>query len=168
MPREIVRKGTIARVLQALLGADNVDNSTISALAGEFGLQPLIGKTACVVEDAKFDGLHPAQMANVAGRLLTVSGRGAINVNRKGIGQWNGTLPTRFLICSNQPPRFTDASSAITSRFIPIVFTRSFEGQEDRELGKKLEAEYLTTPADVFRAQQVAKAKHRAERKRAA
>src|SRR5262249_854789 len=37
-------KGTIARVLRALVGEDNVCGPTMSGLGGPFGVQPLLGK----------------------------------------------------------------------------------------------------------------------------
>jgi putative DNA primase/helicase len=42
-------KGTIARVLQAMIGRANCASPTLAGLAGEFGLQPLLGKPLAVV-----------------------------------------------------------------------------------------------------------------------
>jgi putative DNA primase/helicase len=47
-------KGTIARVLEALLGGrGNVAGSTMALLATNFGLEPLVGKALCVISDAR-------------------------------------------------------------------------------------------------------------------
>jgi putative DNA primase/helicase len=40
-------------------------------------------------------------------------------------------LPSRFLILSNELPRFGDASGAIARRFIVLVMKRSFLGEEN-------------------------------------
>ncbi|MDZ7735869.1 MAG: hypothetical protein U5P41_07065 [Gammaproteobacteria bacterium] len=49
-------KGTILRVMTALLGRSNVAAPTLSSLAAPFGLQPLIGKTAGLISDARLGG----------------------------------------------------------------------------------------------------------------
>src|SRR5262249_38747562 len=49
-------KGTILRTLGAMLGADNICAPTLSSLASNFGLQPLIGKLAAFVGDARLGG----------------------------------------------------------------------------------------------------------------
>jgi putative DNA primase/helicase len=49
-------KGTLARVLKALVGEDNVAGPTLSSLATSFGLWPLLGKTVAVVSDARLSG----------------------------------------------------------------------------------------------------------------
>src|SRR5262249_47887409 len=42
-------KGTIARILSALLGLDNVTGPTLASLGSNFGLQDLIGKTLAII-----------------------------------------------------------------------------------------------------------------------
>src|SRR5690606_28151009 len=44
-------KGTLARLLRALMGDDNVAGPTLSSLATNFGLQSLIGKPLAVISD---------------------------------------------------------------------------------------------------------------------
>lgn len=48
------------------------------------------------------------------------------------------TLPTRFLLLTNEVPRFTDASGALASRFVILTLTKSFYGCEDPELTASL------------------------------
>ena len=50
-------------------------------------------------------------------------------------------MQTRFLILSNELFRLADASGALASRFILLMLTESFYGQEDRNLTKKLMTE---------------------------
>lgn len=51
-------KGTIARVLTALLGQGNVSAPTLASMSTNFGLWPLIGKSLAVISDARLSG-HP-------------------------------------------------------------------------------------------------------------
>ena len=55
--------------------------------------------------------------------------------------QWTGTLPTRFLIISNELPRFGDASGAIATRFVTLVLTQSWLGRENTKLTNELREE---------------------------
>jgi putative DNA primase/helicase len=70
--------------------------------------------------------------------LLQISGEDAIDVDRKNTVFWHGTLPTRFLILTNELPRLADASGALVSRFILLCLVESFYGREDRGLTNKL------------------------------
>ena len=132
-------KGTIARILTAMIGAGHVANPTLSSLATEFGLAPLLGKSLAIIADARLS--NKTDTRAVIERLLSISGEDSITVNRKFRDQVSARLPTRFLIISNELPAFGDASGAIASRFILTTLTASFLGQEDTELEGKLIAE---------------------------
>ena len=124
-------KGVICRVLGALVGAANVAGPTLNSLNGDFGLAPLLGKTLAVVSDARLArGAHV-----VVERLLSISGEDVLTVNRKYRDQWTGQLPSRLMLCSNELPQLGDASMAITGRFLPLLLTRSWYGQEDPTIG---------------------------------
>jgi putative DNA primase/helicase len=128
-------KGTIARVLAAMIGKGNLAGPTLASLGTNFGLAPLLGKPLAVVSDARLSG---ANVHQVVERLLSVSGEDMITVDRKYRDQWTGKLPTRFLILSNELPRFGDASGAIAHRFIVLVMKRSFLGEENTRLTEEL------------------------------
>jgi putative DNA primase/helicase len=128
-------KGTIARILAAMIGKGNVAGPTLASLGTNFGLAPLLGKPLAVVSDARLSG---ANVHQVVERLLSVSGEDMITVDRKYRDQWTGKLPSRFLILSNELPKFGDASGAIAHRFIVLVMKRSFLGEEDTHLTEEL------------------------------
>lgn len=132
-------KGTIARVLTALLGQDSVTAPTLASLAMNFGLAPLIGKSVAIIGDARLSG--KADQSAIAERLLSISGEDSITVDRKFQAAWTGRLGVRFVIMSNELPRLSDASGALASRFIVLTMDRSFYGQEDRGLGNRLMAD---------------------------
>jgi putative DNA primase/helicase len=128
-------KGTIARVLTALIGKENTAGPTLASLGTHFGLSPLIGKPLAVVSDAR---LGTANVHQVVERLLSVSGEDALTIDRKYREPWTGTLPSRFLILSNELPRFGDASGAISNRFVVLTMTESFLHKEDTRLTAEL------------------------------
>jgi len=129
-------KGTIARVLKALLGAANVAGPTLSALGTNFGLAPLIGKPLAVISDARLSGR--ADQHVIAERLLSITGEDLLTLDRKHREAWTGTLPTRFLLLTNELPRIADSSGALASRFIVLTLSRSFYGREDHHLTARL------------------------------
>ena len=132
-------KGTIGRILGALLGSDNVAGPTLASLAENFGLAPLIGKRAAIVSDARLGGRIDQHI--IAERLLTISGEDRLTIDRKYREPWTGRLPVRFLILSNELPRLADASGALASRFVLIEMRRSFYDQEDLGLFNRLSHE---------------------------
>jgi putative DNA primase/helicase len=129
-------KGTIGRVLTELLGRHNICSPTLASLAERFGLQPLIGKSAAVIGDARLGG--QANQQTIAERLLSVSGEDPMDVDRKHQLVWTGRLIARFFIISNELPPLNDASGALASRFIILRLTKSFLGKEDTGLTARL------------------------------
>ncbi len=129
-------KGTIARVLTEMLGRENVANPTLASLGQNFGIAPLIGKPLALIADARLGGR--ADGHSVTERLLSISGEDGQTVDRKHREVWEGTLPTRFLIMSNELPRFVDASGALASRFVVMQMKASFLGREDQGLTVRL------------------------------
>jgi putative DNA primase/helicase len=132
-------KGTIGRVLTAMLGPENVAGPTLSSLAGPFGLEPLLGKMLAIVSDARIGG--KADRNVIAERLLAVSGEDTLTVDRKHRAAWHGRLSTRFMLLTNELPQIFDASGALASRFIVLTMTESFLGKEDKGLTGRLLAE---------------------------
>ncbi len=131
-------KGTIGRILRRLVGEGNVVGPTTSSLAGNFGLQPLIGKSLAIVSDARFGGEN---ISIVVERLLCISGEDTLSVDRKFLGSISMKLPTRFMFLTNELPRLNDASTALAGRFLVLRLTNSFYGQEDLTLTDQLIAE---------------------------
>jgi P4 family phage/plasmid primase-like protien len=129
-------KDTIARVLTHLVGAENTAGPTLSGLASDFGLAPLIGKPLAIVSDARISGRTDAGV--IVERLLTISGEGRVDIDRKYQEAWTGKLPTRFVLISNELPRLTDSSGALAGRLILLRLIRSFYGAEDLGLFDRL------------------------------
>lgn len=125
-------KGTIARLIRALLGTVNVAGPTLSSLGGTFGLQPLVGKPLAIISDARLSGR--TDMAIIVERLLSISGEDPLTVDRKHRESWTGSLPTRLVILTNELPRLADSSGALAGRFVTLTMSKSWYGQEDHYL----------------------------------
>ncbi len=129
-------KGTIGRVLTGLLGHHNVAAPTLAGLATNFGLAPLIGRPLALVSDARLS--NKADNSIVVERLLSVSGEDSITIDRKYRDPWTGRLPARFLVLTNELPRPTNRSGALSSRFVLLILNQTFYGREDPTLTDQL------------------------------
>jgi putative DNA primase/helicase len=131
-------KGTINKVLVALLGQHNTVAPELGELCDTFGLQPWLGKLLASFTDAR---APERNRSAVVSQLLRIVGGDTITVNRKNKEAWNGYLPTRLVIYSNEVLQLTENSNALTGRMIVLKMTRSFFNKEDTELAFKLEQE---------------------------
>jgi len=131
-------KGTINKVLVALLGQHNTVAPELGELCDTFGLQPWLGKLLASFTDAR----APERNRNaIVSQLLRIVGGDTVTVNRKNKEAWSGYLPTRIVIYSNEVLQLTENSNALTGRMIVLRMTNSFYGKEDTELATKLERE---------------------------
>ena len=129
-------KGTISKVLQALIGRSNFAGPTLAMLGNQYGAQNLIGKTLATIPDARLSGKRDQTV--IVERLLSISGEDTISIERKYKDAWVGRLRTRFVMLTNEFPRFTDVSTALAGRFVVLQLIKSFYGQEDRGLIHRL------------------------------
>ena len=136
-------KGTIARVLTALMGGrHNVPGPTLASMNTNFGLSPLIGKPLAIIADARLGN----SALTIVERLLSITGEDTLTVDRKYREPWTGRLPTRFVILTNELPEFKDASGVIANQFLTLRMTESFLGRENHGLAGELRAEL----AEIF------------------
>lgn len=131
-------KGTINKVLVALLGQHNTVAPELGELCDTFGLQPWLGKLLASFTDAR---APERNRSAVVSQLLRIVGGDTITVNRKNKESWNGYLPTRLVIYSNEVLQLTENSNALTGRMIVLKMSKSFFNKEDTELAYKLEQE---------------------------
>lgn len=132
-------KGTIGRILRKMLGASNTCSPTFYDLTQPFGLQPLLNKRLAVISDARLG--KGADQSLALERLLSISGEDQQTVHRKNRTAWNGTLPVKFMILTNELPEIKDSSMAVVSRLVVLKLVESFYGQEDTELTDRLTME---------------------------
>jgi putative DNA primase/helicase len=134
-------KGTIGRVIRALVGKDNVASPTLAGMTNEHGLQSLYHKTVALVGDAAISGGN-ADSVRAVERLKSISGEDSQQINPKGRAYIEvDRLKVRFVIMSNELQKLTDPTGALAGRFIYLLTTQSFLGKEDVHLEAKLLAE---------------------------
>jgi putative DNA primase/helicase len=133
-------RGTIGRLIRALIGPANVAAPTLEGMADSFGMASLIGKPVAIIGDARVSPRSPHHAAIVE-RLLGISGEDTCTIPRKYLPDWTGKLPTRLVILSNDLPQLPDPAEALASRYLVLRFTESFIGREDKQLDAKLLAE---------------------------
>jgi P4 family phage/plasmid primase-like protien len=131
-------KGTINKVLVALLGQHNTVAPELGELCDTFGLQPWLGKLLASFTDAR---APERNRSAVVSQLLRIVGGDTITVNRKNKEAWNGYLPTRLVVYSNEVLQLTENSNALTGRMVVLKMTRTFYNKEDTDLAHKLEQE---------------------------
>jgi len=131
-------KGTINKVLVELLGQHNTVAPQLEELCDTFGLQPWLGKLLASFTDAR---APERNRSAVVSQLLRIVGGDTVTVNRKNKESWNGYLPTRIIVYSNEVLQLTENSNALTGRMVVLKMTKSFYDGEDTELFSRLSKE---------------------------
>jgi len=133
-------KGTTMAVMSALLGKHNIASTSLASLGGRFGLEPLIGKLAALIDEGHLGKFSDTSL--VLERLKAISGGSEQTVDRKGLAAMPSVaLKVRFTIALNELPRLSDSSAAMRSRLLVLPYFNSYEGQEDIGLLDRLLAE---------------------------
>ena len=133
-------KGTTMAVMSELLGKHNVASSSLASLGGRFGLEPLVGKLAALIDEGHLGKFSDTSL--VLERLKAISGGSEQTVDRKGLAAMPSVaLKVRFTIALNELPRLSDSSAAMRSRLLVLPYFNSYEGQEDIGLLDRLLAE---------------------------
>ncbi|WP_422930118.1 DNA primase family protein [Singulisphaera sp. PoT] len=132
-------KGTILRSLKLLIGEHNTCAPSLLSMAGEFGLSPMIGKLAAIFDDVQLD--PRTNMTVAIERLLSITGDGSLDINRKNREHWIGKLSARVTMASNEMLRLSNSSGSLDNRMLALKFVRTFQGREDFGLDDALAAE---------------------------
>lgn len=132
-------KGTLARVVEALVGKENVAACSIHQFGKDFGMEHCIGKRLAIFNDAEKS--HGNELAVATERLKSITGNDTQPIPRKNKVTLTLQLKTKVILVCNELPPFLNDRGALTNRMIAFPFVRSFKGQEDQELGEKLSRE---------------------------
>ena len=124
-------KGTISRVIEAMLGASVVKPS-LTDFTATFGLEQIIGRSLAIVPDGRLG--RDANSAVAVERMLSISGGDSPSIQRKYLSAYRGPTTCRFLILTNELPLLPDASGALASRIVLLRTLKSFLGKEDTKL----------------------------------
>ncbi len=132
-------KGTLARMLRAVVGDFNVVAPRMSKLDGQFSLWPFIGKMAAIFFDVRLGrSVDPVSIVEV---LLSISGEDPITIDRKSKSMVTARLSTRITFVGNDVLTLPDTSNAIGRRLLVFPFRVSHEANADPQLERKLIAE---------------------------
>ena len=136
-------KSTMLETMSYMLGQEQCCSTSFQSLCGPFGFQPLIGKLAALVGDAKVPHAREADAA--LEKILQITGGDPVTINRKRIKQLSlVNLTCRFTIVANDLPAFTDHARALEPRMNILDFENSYIGKEDRTLKSRLKVEAQT------------------------
>jgi putative DNA primase/helicase len=131
-------KGTIAYIMEQIVGEHNVVPQLMSDFVQDFGLETFVGKTLVAVSDARVD---KRKLAGTAEKILGIVGEDLTKINQKRKKALGVRLQTKLLFLSNMLLTIPDPSGVLPSRFIYVKLTKSFSGHEDPDLKTKLRAE---------------------------
>lgn len=130
-------KGTLMKIIAALVGPQNMCAPTIRSFANDFWAWPLRDKSLAMVTDMAITDRDAIKLA--ANHINMISGRDPVDVNRKHKDPITAvTLPTRVLMAGNYLPDFGEHAVALTNRLLVIPFDVSFKGREDRSLARRM------------------------------
>jgi P4 family phage/plasmid primase-like protien len=111
-------KGTIVRVLEALLRKESVAATSMKALGESHGLEDLVGKSLATINEIRVNSRTDVNEA--LNQLLSISGGDAVRINPKGIKGYACRLTVRFLLTTNEIPSLTDAAGALDRRLVAL------------------------------------------------
>lgn len=125
-------KGVISTVMGNLGGKEYVNSFDFQSLEGAFGLANFIGKRSSIAPDVVQGG------ESIKNKLLSISGNDDLEVNIKYRGAQRHNLKTKVSIFTNRPLSFKDSSGSMADRYVTLTTKRSFKGQEDTTLKRRL------------------------------
>lgn len=127
-------KSTLIRVIEEMLGRNNVSHQSLHQLAeNRFAFAELYGKLANTYAD-----LDPTDVRN-AGLLKQIVSGDSLQYERKFKDPFNAPVTARLIFSANTMPVIKDESEALSDRLILIEFPNRFEGRkQDRDLAAKL------------------------------
>lgn len=109
-------KSVFCAVLEALLGEQNVAHVPLELFGQRFSLASTLGKLANIAMET-----HDLDRVS-EGYLKQFTDGSAMNFDRKGIAAIEARPTAKLVICTNQPPRFTDKSTGLWRRMLIAPF----------------------------------------------
>ena len=131
-------KGVIVRLIEMLLGKDNVVPTTLKTLGESFGLHTLIGKALAVLNEIRLCSRTNTNEA--LNTLLNISGEDDVIINRKNRDHVKARLSARILMTCNEAPILADSAGALRRRLVVLSMNQVCKNP-DNDLDKKLREE---------------------------
>jgi len=111
-------KGTIARVLRAMVGKRDSVSLEFDELTDRFGTESLINTSLAVVGEPDWSS---RQINKVIDRVFSITGEDAPAARRKNLKAWKGELKTRFVFTGTQDISFGSATTAEGTRRLVLL-----------------------------------------------
>jgi len=128
-------KGTLLRVINALLGERNVTSVSLHDLVNtRFSTASLFGKIANIAGD--IDGTYLESTAT----FKAITGQDLVSAEHKGRDRFDFTPWAVPVFSANKIPGSADVTVGYLSRWVVIPFPHDFTGREDRTLDARLQA----------------------------
>jgi putative DNA primase/helicase len=130
-------KGTIARVLQELVGREGFFGSSVSQMSSHFGLQGLeLSRVICVHEVNRVDNQSGEAFAQI---MKNIVGQDPMNIDRKYQSPLhNVVINAKIMLQSNEVPMLPNRGAGLSGKMLLLPFEVSFLKREDPELVDKL------------------------------
>lgn len=133
-------KGTVINTMISMLGRDQCTGTSFQNLCSEFGYQPLVGKLAAIMGDAKVT--KRTESAKALEKILQIVGGDPVGIRKMYKGTLGEThLTCRFTIAMNDLPNLPDNANALEPRMNVLNFMNTYMGREDRGLKKLFKGE---------------------------
>lgn len=130
-------KGTVGRVLKAIVGGQNFSGGSLSAFADDAYVESLRTKSVVFLGDVE-KSVSNTKIHQVIERVKTISGNDDVTFARKYKTTLSEALPTRIAFACNGTPKLFDDSGALAARLIVLPFHVSYLDREDVTLGDRL------------------------------
>ncbi|CAK0746224.1 putative DNA primase/helicase [uncultured Gammaproteobacteria bacterium] len=128
-------KSQVAYVARGLVGGSPSGIRAVS-LAEHFGVEPLIGASAWIADDA----VKESEFLDAEWFKVIVDGS-PISVPRKNQQDWNGCLDIPVLLTANHLPRVKDQSGAVYNR--ALIMRMTVQRPEDDPSNRKIAEEII-------------------------
>ncbi|UYO62368.1 phage/plasmid primase, P4 family [Acetobacterium wieringae] len=127
-------KSTLANILEAMVGTENISAVTLNDINSRFGLAPMFGKKLNLANESEVSGLFRTE------RLKLLCTNDKVTVDRKGLSALNVRLSIKLLfLTNNMPELITDTKYGLERRLHITPFPAKFVGKEvDINLTEKL------------------------------
>ena len=127
-------KSTLANIIEAMVGTDNISAVTLHDFNSRFGLAPMFGKKLNLANESEVSGLFRTE------RLKLLCTNDKVTVDRKGLSALNVRLSIKLLfLTNNMPELITDTKYGLERRLHITPFPAKFVGKEvDIYLTEKL------------------------------
>lgn len=127
-------KGTFLRVVETLLGKQNVTSASLIDLVNtRFTTASLFGKIANIAGD--IDGTYLENTAT----FKAITGQDMISAEHKGRDRFDFTPWAVPVFSANKIPGSADTTVGYLSRWVVLHFPNDFTGKEDRTLDERLQ-----------------------------